>query len=847
LQLTALRTRLARRILALFVVCALVPISTLGVLSYRRVHAQYTEQTGRWLHQLSKEAGLTLIKRLSDLADQLSAMATELAADRTITLRTLPAPTADANTWIRGLAVATPKGWQAILGHPAPLPGLSTDADRDLRAGQPVLLTAPSSQIWIALPVPGQFPAILWAEIDAGSLLGIDRSTEVLPVGTHLCVLDARRAPLYCPQGVPTSLRAQGPQTSSSTTVFPWRVGTEAYLTTPWILFLRSRFSAEPWTIAVSVPAASVEAPMAGFRRTFPLMVLLTLLFALALGFTLIRRNTEPLARLQEGTRRLANLDFSQPVHVTSGDEFEDLAHSFNAMARQLQASGASLRENETRLRTLLESAPAGVITTDATGTIEFVNQTAEQVFGAPRTDLIGQPIETLVADASSGALFRAPGEARELLARRRDGSTFPIELSVSQAMLGGRMVFTGFVRDASDRKRAEEERARLEAQLRQSQKLETIGTLAGGVAHDFNNILAGVIGYVELALGALPADSQVRDDLLEVKRAGWRGADLARQILVFSRRTEAKRQLVQLDEVVVEALKLLRATLPSTIQIAQHLAPDTAPVLADPTQMHQILMNLCTNASHAMPNGGRLEVGLGMVDLESGSANISATLSPGRYVQLTVKDTGHGMDRTTLERIFDPFFTTKAPGLGTGLGLSVVHGIVSSQGGDIAVVSTPGSGSTFSVFLPPAREREERVADTTPVDVTGREHVLVVDDDPMVAAVTRRVLEPYGYRVTAHTSSVEALTLLQRDPGQFDLVLTDYTMPQLTGMELARAAHKLRPDLPLLLTTGLGEVPSLDERQAYGIRELLMKPVSPRDLGSAIRRALNHLPTPPG
>jgi CheY-like chemotaxis protein len=203
-------------------------------------------------------------------------------------------------------------------------------------------------------------------------------------------------------------------------------------------------------------------------------------------------------------------------------------------------------------------------------------------------------------------------------------------------------------------------------------------------------------------------------------------------------------------------------------------------------------------------------------------------------------------MDRTTLERIFDPFFTTKAPGVGTGLGLSVVHGIVSSHGGDITAASTPGSGSTFSVYLPPARERAKAAADTTPADVTGHEHVLVVDDDAMVAAVTRRVLERYGYRVTVQTSSVEALALLQGDPGQYDLVLTDYTMPQLTGMDLARAAHQLRPDLPILLTSGLGDVQSLDERQAHGIRELLMKPVNPRDLGSAIRRALNPVLTPP-
>lgn len=833
MQLTALRTRLARRILALFVLSALVPIGILGVLSYRRVRAQYRDQAGRWLHQLSKEAGLTLIKRLSDLVDQLNASAT----------RSLP-QTAETRTWIRSLVVSTAGDQHSLLGAPTAAPELTPDAARDLQAGEPVLLTGPSAQIWLALRVGEPPPGVTWwAELDATALLGIDRSTEVLPVGTRLCVLDASRVPLYCPDGVPPPLADSTRSSAAATTAYAWRLGTEDLLTTPWQLFLRSRFSAQPWTIAVSVPAASVQAPMVDFRRTFPLVVLLTLLFALALGYTLIRRNTEPLAKLQEGTRRVAAMDFSQPVEVKSGDEFEDLANSFNAMAGHLQDAGASLRESETRLRTLLESAPAGVITLDASGVIEFVNETAERVFRVPRANLLGQPVETLAADASSGALFREPDDAHELLARRRDGSTFPIELSVSQSRLGGRTVYTAFVRDVSERKHAEEERGRLEAQLRQAQKLETIGTLAGGVAHDFNNVLAGVIGYVELALGSLPEDSPIREDLLEVKRAGWRGAELARQILVFSRRTETKRQLVDLGEIVAEALKLLRATLPSTIEIRQHLSPETRLVLADPTQMHQILMNLCTNASHAMPEGGRLEVSLGMAELTPDSAAGSATLPPGRYVHLTVTDTGHGMDRNTLERIFDPFFTTKAPGIGTGLGLSVVHGIVASHDGDIRVVSTPGAGTTFTVHLPPAQDQARATAEPTAADLTGHEHVLVVDDDPMVAAVTRRVLERFGYRVTVHTSSADALALLRRDPGPYDLVLTDYTMPQLTGMDLARAVHHVRPDLPILLTSGLGDVPSLDERQTHGIRELLMKPVSPRDLGSAIRRALQDTP----
>jgi PAS domain S-box-containing protein len=628
-----------------------------------------------------------------------------------------------------------------------------------------------------------------------------------------------------------------------------------------WSLFLEGRYGTPNLTVVVSEAEASVLAPMADFRRTFPLAVLLTLWFVLLLGYVLIRKSTEPLAQLQEGTRRLAVLDFSNPVHITSGDEFEDLATSFNTMAdhlRQqltesarlnaaLRQASESLRENETRLRTILETAAVAVVTTDDTGVVESFNRTAETVFGYSRDEVVGRPASVLLADTAltlrgAGGPFAEPGPARELLGRRKDGTTFPLELDVSEAEVAGRTLFTGFARDVSERRRAEEERSRLEAQLRQAQKLETIGTLAGGIAHDFNNILTAVIGYLDLALPEVPAESRALADLREVRRAADRAKDLVRQILLFSRQGEQERRPVNLASLIKETLNLIRATLPTTIEIRETVDRTTAPVLADPTQLHQVLMNLCTNAAHAMRRAGVLEIGLGTVSVDAGMAEAPPTLAPGRYVQLRVRDTGQGMDRTTLDHLFEPFFTTKPLGEGTGLGLSVVHGIVTNHGGAIDVESTPGAGTTFTIYLPVAATTPEAAPAPAATDLTGHEHLLVVDDDPAIAQVTKRLLERQGYRVTARTSSPEALELLRADAGQYDAMLTDQTMPGLTGLQLAEAALQLRPDLPIILTSGMEDTPLADQGRALGVREFLVKPVNTRDLGEAIRRVLKRV-----
>jgi PAS domain S-box-containing protein len=393
-----------------------------------------------------------------------------------------------------------------------------------------------------------------------------------------------------------------------------------------------------------------------------------------------------------------------------------------------------------------------------------------------------------------------------------------------------------------AEAERANEERRRAETQLRQAQKMEALGTLAGGIAHDFNNILGIVVGYTEMARWEVGQGSKIDQELEEVLKAAHRAKELVKQILAFSRHSEQERMPVQVGLIVKEALKMLRASLPSTVDISMEVRSD-AFVLADPTQIHQVLMNLCTNAAHAMEEkGGVLGVGLADVSLGPEAIPPHSGLQPGAHVRLTVRDTGQGMDPAILERIFDPFFTTKAPGVGTGLGLSVVHGIVKSHGGMIEVASSPGKGTSFHVLLPIMESASALEAGEAMTLPRGQERIVIVDDEPALAMVVRKMLERLGYEVEHRTSSVEAFQDYCRQPMEkpFDLLITDMTMPHLTGLDLVRELHRYHPSLPVVLCTGFSEKIDPEKIESLGIQGFLTKPVVMKELAELVRKVLD-------
>jgi len=387
-----------------------------------------------------------------------------------------------------------------------------------------------------------------------------------------------------------------------------------------------------------------------------------------------------------------------------------------------------------------------------------------------------------------------------------------------------------------------EAERRMLERHLRQSQKMEAIGTLASGIAHDFNNILGAVIGYAEIALLHSPIGSKSRKSIEMVLSAGGRARDLVNQILAFSRQSEEERKPVQIDHILQEVLRFMRASLPATIEIRKEIASDVESIMADPIQIQQVLMNLCTNALHAMEGmGGTLDVELASVTLTPEDAQMLPDLKPGPHVRITVKDTGHGMSEATLAKIFDPYFTTKAKGVGTGLGLTVVHGIVKKHGGAIRVQSELGKGSTFHLYFPAVPK--EAASEARPIGQmpTGHERILLIDDEEVLVDIGKEMLEYLGYSVETRTSSVDALSLFGADPFRFDLVITDMTMPNMTGEKLAVELRKIRADIPIVICTGYSER-LLEERvRTVGISALVMKPILMAQLASAIREALDR------
>ena len=516
--------------------------------------------------------------------------------------------------------------------------------------------------------------------------------------------------------------------------------------------------------------------------------------------------------------------------------------------------SEQALRESEERFRAITTTAANAIILMDDEGRISYWNPAAEKMFGYSSQEVMGRALHGLIAPSHYQSAiqkgmdaFRSSGKGSfmgatvELTAVRKDGSHFPVELSTSVIDLKNRWHAMGIIRDISERKLAAAEQERMEAQLRQAQKMEAIGTLAGGVAHDFNNILAAIIGYTELALHEVEDGTRMHRQLSKVLQAGFRAKDLVNQILTFSRKREQERKHVQIGPILKETLKFLRASLPTTVDIRQQILDPLAMIHADPIQIHQVVMNLCTNSAYAMrESGGILEVSLSKVQIDSGTEGGDPHLKPGPYVRLTVSDTGHGMTPEIMERVFDPFFTTKDKGEGTGLGLSVVYGIIKSLDGAIKTSSKPGEGTVFEIFLPRVESTfviENEIAERTP---TGQERILLVDDEDTLVEMAKALLENLGYQVTGVSDSMKALELFSHDPHGYDLIITDQTMPAMTGCTFAREVVKRRGDIPIILCTGLMEAVAEEQARQAGVGAFLMKPYVVGELSRTVRKVLD-------
>ncbi|MDO9263121.1 MAG: PAS domain S-box protein [Desulfosalsimonadaceae bacterium] len=515
--------------------------------------------------------------------------------------------------------------------------------------------------------------------------------------------------------------------------------------------------------------------------------------------------------------------------------------------------SEIKLGESESRYRGLVETSADAIISVMLDKKIFQWNKAAETIFGYSQDEAIGQPIDMLVPEKYQDKhvhgfdAFLAHGHSNfigrtvELEARRKDGTEFPMELSLSALKKDDAWFFNGIIRDISRRKADEEEKARLQAQLIQAQKLESLGTIAGGIAHDFNNLLSVIIGYAELARSIIDNDD-AKTSIDEVLKAGFRARDIVKQILSFSRKQPQERKPVWLSSIVKEVLTQICATFPSTIDIRLQIQNESGKIEADTSQIHRVVMNLLVNARDAMQGaGGELEVSITPKQVDPAeAATYAENFLPGKYIQLTVRDTGNGMDAATIERIFEPYFTTKAPEHGTGLGLSVVYGIVKSHGGTITVTSELNIGTTFTILLPVI---DRLVSETTAPQKTilaGKERILFVDDEKAIANLGKAILEKIGYHVEALNDPAEALELFRKHPHQYDLIITDLTMPKITGDVLCQHISAIRPGMPIIVCSGLSEQISAEKAALLGIKAYIIKPITIHELSYTIHNIFN-------
>ncbi len=501
-------------------------------------------------------------------------------------------------------------------------------------------------------------------------------------------------------------------------------------------------------------------------------------------------------------------------------------------------AGHLELRQENERLATAIKHVAESIVITDAEGTIQYVNPNFCRQSGCERAEVIGRNLRVLQGGVQDEAFHRDLWQTLRsgkvwtgrITNRRCDGEQFIEDSTISPVRndAGEITHFVAVQRDVT----AEIE---FEDRLRDRQKMEAVGTLAGGIAHDFNNILYALLGYVDLARDDIPADHPARAALDGVSEAGDRAARLVAKMLTFGRRSDGQRESVDLAAVVAEWLELVRASLPATIRIETDLVAGGCRILADPTQLHQVLFNLCQNAGQSMADiGGVLRVVVDEYELDPAAAQAHAGLQPARWARIQVIDTGRGIDPAVLERIFEPYFTTRTAQAGNGLGLATVHGIVASHGGRVHAESTPGAGATFTVHLPAetVRETSPAVAAPTRSAIEGRGRIMVIDDEPMVVEVLEKALTRFGFEVSVFADGVEALEVFRVDPDQFDVVITDQTMPNITGFELASQMLAMRPDLPLILTTGYSEKANQQLAREAGIRCFLPKPLKISELG---------------
>jgi PAS domain S-box-containing protein len=638
------------------------------------------------------------------------------------------------------------------------------------------------------------------------------------------------------------------------------------------------KIGSEKWMLIMGISLKEVKEAKKRVLKNAIIWESSIFILGVLVSFWFARGLTMPIKLLVEGTKEIGKGNLEHRIQIKSLSELGELANSFNDMTEDLKRTTTSrdelaieinerkqaednLRREREQLATILDGNPIPIFMIDQDHQVVFWNRALENVSMISREHALNKTVSETLRPVYPN---RTPPILADLILEMTDEELMNhYGYKVRRTGLGGSFesttsiwpdgkkrildIITTRIRDHQGKilgaiQCAQDvtDKKLLEDQLLQSHKMESIGTLAGGIAHDFNNILGIILGNIELGMDDISEWHPARLNLEEIRTASLRAKDVVCQLLSFARKTRLEKKPTNIIPIVEESLRLLRSSIPTSIEIRQNIAENVDPILADPTQINQILINLCTNANHAMPDGGILEINLKRAIIDEKTVSQYPNLNSKRYVNLTVSDTGNGISQEDIDRIFDPYFTTKEVGKGTGMGLAVIHGIVKDHNGIITVQSQLGKGTTFSLLFPAVEKEAEIEIETDEELPTGDESILFIDDEEVIAKLGRRRLERLGYKIEAATSPIEALALFRSQPDRFDLVITDLMMPKMTGDKLVKEILNIRSDTPIILSTGFSE--KIDEIKAreIGAADYLEKPYNKIDLAFKVRKVLN-------
>ncbi|BHH85580.1 hybrid sensor histidine kinase/response regulator [Desulforhopalus sp. 52FAK] len=632
--------------------------------------------------------------------------------------------------------------------------------------------------------------------------------------------------------------------------------------------FAAHLFPSWEWIVFFSLEDKELHQYLQKMRLTTIIVAIVAGISIVFILFIIFRQILiRPIQQLQLAASQIARQQPSPQLNTSAKDELGQLAREMKGMAdaitsyneeqlrlqNELRQSNLSLQESEDKFRRAILMAPFPVMIHAEDGEVLQINHSWTELTGytheeiSQMSDWLEKAYGQRSADIANAiaALYNLESKTDEGEFEIRTVEGKQIYWDFSSAPLGkeknGRRLVISMAKDVTESKNSANEKRMLEQKLIQSQKMESIGNLAGGIAHDFNNILSVIIGYAELAIDETERGSSLDESLQEIYTAGNRARDLVKQILAFARQSGEEKKPLQLSTILKEVIKFIRSTIPTSVEIHSSIE-SSAFILGNPTQVHQVLMNLCTNAAQAMSadDSGVLEVQLTEIDLDLNNRWQKLHLEPGKYIELSISDTGQGIAPQNIESIFEPYFTTKKVGEGTGMGLAMAKGIVESYNGAITVESNLGKGSTFTIYLPVSTHKQWRDTSKEKQLPGGSEHILFVDDEPAIAKMGVRILESLGYSVVSKTNSKEALEFFQNHPEQFDLLITDMTMPHMTGDKLASEVLRIRPDIPVIICTGYSNRISPEQAQQIGINGFAYKPLSKADLAVTVRRSLD-------